>query len=189
MPTIVDGIEARIAAQLRRRREEQGLSLAELAARAGVSKAMIGKIENRISSPTAALLGRLCSGLGVTLSTLMLAVEDTGIEFYRAADQPTWRDPATRLSRTVLSPPSTNTSVQIARLWLPPRAVVDYSVIPVKPIRQHLVMLSGRLEFTYGEELHELNAGDCLFAIIDRPTHFFAPGPRAAEYIAVQEPL
>ena len=187
MPTIVDGIESRIAARLRQRREELGLSLAELAARSSVSKAMIGKIENGVSCPTAGLLGRLCSGLGVTLSTLMLSVEDAGLEFYPAASQPTWRDPATKLSRTVLSPPTRDSNVQIARLWLPGGAAVDYPLAPAIPIRQHIVMLSGRLDFTIGDRLTSLNSGDCLFALIDRPTRVRAAGPGPAEYLVVQE--
>jgi transcriptional regulator with XRE-family HTH domain len=184
---IVDGVEERIAARLRQRREELGISLAELAKRSSVSKAMIGKIENGVCCPTAGLLGRLCSGLGVTLSTLMLSVEDAGLEFYPAANQPTWRDPDTKLSRTVLSPPSRDSSVQIARLWLPGGATVDYPVTPARAIRQHLVMLSGRLEFTIGDRLTTMTAGDCLFALIDRPTRLHVPGPSPAEYLVVQE--
>ncbi|MEK9970656.1 MAG: helix-turn-helix transcriptional regulator, partial [Ferrovibrio sp.] len=59
---------------MKARREEQGLSLADLAERSGVSKAMISRIERREASPTAALLGRLCAGLDITLSGLMAAV-------------------------------------------------------------------------------------------------------------------
>ena len=47
-----------LARRLRLEREARGWSLAELAARSGVSKAMISKIERDEVSPTAALLGR-----------------------------------------------------------------------------------------------------------------------------------
>lgn len=186
---IVDGIEARIAARLRQRREELGISLAELANRSSVSKAMIGKVENGVCCPTAGLLGRLCSGLGVTLSTLMLSVEDAGLDFYPASSQPTWRDPETRLSRTVISPPSRDSAVQIARLWLPGGATVEYAITPVRAIRQHIVMLAGRLDFTLGDRRTALNTGDCLFAVVDRPSKLHAPGPGPAEYLVVQESL
>jgi basic membrane lipoprotein Med (substrate-binding protein (PBP1-ABC) superfamily) len=65
-----------MAAELRRRREELGLSLGGLSELSGVSKAMIGKIEAGGTSPTAGLLGRLCAGLGITLSALMAAAEE-----------------------------------------------------------------------------------------------------------------
>lgn len=181
------GIEARIARNLRRRREAQGLSLAQLAARSGVSKAMIAKVESGASSPTAGLLGRLCGGLGVTLSTLMLEAEGAGMRHFPAGEQPSWRDPATGLERAVLSPAVTPSEVEIARIRYPRATVIEYDVPPARPLKQHLVMLSGSLRFTIGAETVELRAGDCLFAIIDRSTRFES-GAEPAEYLVVQEP-
>jgi transcriptional regulator with XRE-family HTH domain len=43
-----------------------GLSLNELAARSGASRAMIGRIERAESNATAALLGKLCAALRST---------------------------------------------------------------------------------------------------------------------------
>jgi hypothetical protein len=43
----------------------------------------------------------------------------------------------------------------------------------------------GRLRFTIGDATHELAAGDCLGARIDRPTRFEVIGARAAEYLLV----
>ncbi len=63
-----DSIEAGIAAAIRRERDARGWSLAALAERSGVSKAMLSKIELGQSSPTAGLLGRVCAGLGITMS-------------------------------------------------------------------------------------------------------------------------
>ncbi len=188
MVTIVDGIEGRISRRLRERREVSGFSQADLAARSGVSRAMIGKIEAGISSPTAALLGRLCAALGVTLSTLMLDIEQSETTFFPAATQPTWKDPATGLVRTLIAPSTALNDVEIARLWLPGGTVVDYPDPPERPIRQHIMMLSGQLSFTIGEETTMLHTGDCLFAIINRPTRFEVPGRTPAEYFVTQAP-
>lgn len=188
MTTIERGIEARIAANLKSRRESLGLSLAQLAARSGVSKAMIGKVEAGASSPTAGLLGRLCGGLGVTLSTLMNAVEASEAAHFPADTQPTWRDPETGLRRTLVAPASGRSSVEVARLHLPAGTVIDYSFAPTSPIRQHIVMLSGQVTFTIGDTSTLLSPGDCLFAVIDRPTHFEVPAGSAAEYLVIQEP-
>ena len=187
MPTD-DAIEGRIAANLRRRREELGLSLAQLAARSGVSKAMIAKVESGLSSPTAGLLGRLCAGLGVTLSTLMIEAEASEVSHQPAARQPTWRDPATGLERTLVAAASPFSQVEIARLKLPVGTVVEYSLAPARGIRQHIVMLSGQLVFTIGGETTELGPGDSLFAIVDRPTRFEVPGTSPPEYLVIQEP-
>lgn len=186
MPT--DSIEARIAANLKLRREALGLSLAQLANLSGVSKAMIGKIEAGQSSPTAGLLGRLCAGLGVTLSTLMNSVEAAGARHFPAAFQPAWNDPETGLTRTLVAPASTDSHVEIARLSVPAGTVVEYALVPQQPIRQHIYMLAGALTFTIGGEATVLAPGDCLFAIIDRPTRFEIHPGATAEYLVVQEP-
>ncbi len=181
-------IEARIAANLKARREAAGLSLAGLAAKSGVSKAMIAKVEAGISSPTAGLLGRLCAGLGVTLSTLMASVEAAGISHFPAHAQPSWRDPETGLQRTLVAAVSGRSNVEIARLSLPAGTVVEYALVPERPIRQHIYLLSGSVTFTIGGETTVLLPGDCLFAVIDRPTRFEVPADGPVEYLVVQEP-
>lgn len=183
-----DAVERRIAANLQRRRAELGLSLAQLAARSGVSKAMIAKVESGASSPTAGLLGRLCAGLGVTLSTLMIESESSGVTHRRASDQPVWRDPATGLERTLVAAASARTAVEIARLNLPAKTVVEYNLAPSRWIRQHILMLAGSLQFTIGDEITVLEPGDSLFALIDRATRFEVLGERPAEYFVIQEP-
>lgn len=186
MATIVD-VEPRIAANLRLRRDALGLSLGQLATRSGVSKAMIARVESGASSPTAGLLGRLCAGLGVTLSTLMLSVESPGATYFPAAAQPAWEDPATHLRRTLVAPASPETPIEVARLQLPAGTVIDYDLVPARALRQHIVMLSGRLTFTIGGESTSLTPGDCLFAVIDRPTRFEVPPGAPAEYLVIQE--
>ena len=189
MSPIVDStVEHRIAANLRRRRDELGLSMAQLAERSGVSKAMIAKVESGASSPTAGLLGRLCAGLGVTLSTLMSESESSGVDHRPAHQQPTWRDPATGLERTLVAAASARSPVEIARLKLLPGTVVEYELPPSRALRQHIVMLSGALAYTIGGETTAMGPGDSLFVVVDRPTRFEVPGDVAAEYLVVQEP-
>ena len=93
-----------LAARLRLERDARGWSLAELAQRSGVSKAMISKIERGEASPTAALLGRLSGALGLTLSALLARAEGRPERLTRAADQPRWRDPKTGYVRCQVSP-------------------------------------------------------------------------------------
>src|SRR3954469_11644675 len=93
-----------LAARIALEREARGWSLADLAERSGVSKAMISRIERGEASPTAALLGRLSGAFGLTLSTLLARAEDRGERLLRAKDQPVWRDPETGYIRRRVSP-------------------------------------------------------------------------------------
>ena len=65
------------AERLQALRHAQGLTLDELAARSGVSRAMISRVERAEASPTAALLARLCEALGLSLSAFF-ADEENG---------------------------------------------------------------------------------------------------------------
>src|ERR1700760_4126545 len=86
--------EYQIAQRVRLEREARNWSLAELAERSGVSKAMISKIEREEVTPTAATLPRLAAAFELTLAPLFLRAEG-GPRLSRAAVQPVWRDPAT----------------------------------------------------------------------------------------------
>src|SRR5689334_23454074 len=94
MDTIVDALDAPLAQRIRLERDLRNWSLADLAERSGVSKAMISKIEREEASPTAAILARLAAAFEMTLAGLLLKAE--GIpRLSRAPSQKTRRDPAT----------------------------------------------------------------------------------------------
>ncbi len=185
--TIVDdeAITSRIAARLRARRLELGHSLAEVATASGVSKAMIAKVERGAASPTAGVLGRLCAGLGITMSALMAAVEGEDATRLAAADQPVWRDPDSGLERTAVSPRTPSSAVEVARLRLPAGAAVAYPAPPSVAHGQHIVGIRGRLRFTVGDRSFDVDPGDCVAARIDRPTRLEALGDEPAEYLVV----
>jgi transcriptional regulator with XRE-family HTH domain len=151
----------RIAARLRQQRQQRAWSLDDLAARSGVSKAMLSKIERGEASPTAALLGKISGALGMTLSNLLAEETRTRGRLIRAADQPVWRDPETGYVRKQLSPLS-DIPLQLVEVRLPAGAQVRFPASAYAFIRQVVWVISGVLEFTEGTESHKLSAGDCL---------------------------
>src|SRR5471030_1179825 len=99
-------VEAGLANRLRMERESRNWTLADLATRSGISRAMLSKIERREASPTAALLGRLAAAFGLTLSQLFAPMDGPPMgQVARADQQPVWRDPETGFVRRSLSPP------------------------------------------------------------------------------------
>src|SRR5436309_10519409 len=99
MSTIEDTAGAVLARRIRGEREARGWSLAGLAERAGVSKAMLSKIERAEASPTAATLSRIATAYGLTLAALFEIPAGASPRLLRAKDQPLWRDPRTSYSR------------------------------------------------------------------------------------------
>ena len=86
-----DSLNDRIAQRVRNLRASAGLSLEALAAHCGISRSMISLIERGESSPTAVLLEKLASGLGVPLAALFDAPHPSPNPVARAADQPSWK--------------------------------------------------------------------------------------------------
>jgi transcriptional regulator with XRE-family HTH domain len=175
----------RIAAGIRRQREQLGISANDLAERSGVSRAMVSKLERLEVSPTAALLGRLCNALGITLSSLIASAETTPSPAVASVgNQPTWRDPDSGLLRTMLSPPHTGSRVEIVQIELPSGAQVHYEALRT-PYDQHLVILGGKLTRVEGAQHFELSAGDCMHCRIDVAHTFLNQGRSPCKYLVV----
>ena len=181
-------IDALIARRLLALRQAQGLSLAELAERSGVSKAMISKVERAQSSPTAVLLGRLAAGLGVPLAQLLTQDEGGDTQRLRPrAAQAVWRDPgAGYLRRQVLERGAAG-GIELVEVELPRAARVAYPRWSGKPYRQCLWLLEGELQVDYGEERFRLASGDCLDFGVDRALVFEALGDGGCRYLLVAD--
>jgi transcriptional regulator with XRE-family HTH domain len=161
MDNIVDEMSQRLAHRLRLERDGRGWSLAELADRSGVSKAMISKIERAEASPTAVVLVRLAGAFDLTLAGLLLRTEGDGKRLSRTGEQPVWRDPETGYVRKqVFSRP--DHPVEIVEVELPARQQVTLPASSYTHIRQLVWVRRGSLVITEMGERHVLGEGDCL---------------------------
>jgi transcriptional regulator with XRE-family HTH domain len=184
-------LNARIAARIRELRAGRGFSLDALAAKSRVSRAMISLIERGECSPTAVVLEKLATGLGVVLASLFEAPPGTGNgpgdPVARRDNQPEWRDPASGYVRRNVSPPGR--LMQIVEVQFPPAARVAFETgARSMPIHQQIWLLEGAIEITHGDECHRLLKGDCLAMELDRPTMFHNPGRKPARYVVVIAP-
>ncbi|KQP53889.1 XRE family transcriptional regulator [Agreia sp. Leaf283] len=163
-------------------RVEQGMSITALAELSGVSRTMINRIERSEVQPTAALLARLSAGLGLTLSQLIVRAEDPGSRLRRAEDQQVWTDPDTGYVRRALSP-AMAASLELVDVTLPPGATVHYPADAFRFIDQQIWVIDGTLDFTEGDALHRLYAGDCLQLGEPAECVFANAGPRDCRYL------
>ncbi len=170
-----------IAARLKIEREARGWSLAELAERSNVSKAMISKIERGEASPTATLLGRLSGAFGLPLSILLALSERLPDRLSARDAQPVWHDPETGYTRRAVSPP--NSGMEIVEVSLPAGVRVPYPASAFAFQQQQIWVLEGELEFREGEVVHHLRQGDCLLLGPPAECVFFNPGTVAVRYV------
>ena len=177
-------INDRIAARVRQIRAERGLSLEALSESASVSRSMISLIERGESSPTAVVLEKLATGLGVPLASLFDAPAAPADPVSRRKDQVEWRDPASGYVRRNVSPPGFPSPLQIVEVVFPAGARVAYET-GARPgvTHQQIWIIEGGIDLTLGEETYHLSAGDCLSMRLDRPTIFRNPADRPARYV------
>jgi len=181
-------IETILAKRLRVERETRGWTLADLAARSGVSRAMVSKIERGEASPTAALLGRLSAAFGLTLSQLFAQQEDgRDGALSRIDEQPVWRDPETGFLRRSLSPPGFGAggSSPMELVWgeMPPGAEIAYPAASLAFIADQQLVINGELSIVLGSTVHVLNPGDCLRFGPPRDVVFRNPGAARCRYL------
>jgi hypothetical protein len=121
------------------------------------------------------------------MSALMAAVETEDATELPAADQPRWRDRTTGLERVAVSPRTSFSSVEVARLRLPAGTVVDFPAPPSVAFAEHILGVTGTVRFTVGRSSFVVGPGDCVAARIDRPTRFEVLGAGPAEYLVIVE--
>lgn len=186
METQPPSLNDRIAQRVRDLRADRGLSLDALAAHCGVSRSMISLIERGESSPTAVLLEKLATGLGVPLASLFEAPVPASGPVSRLADQLQWRDPHSGYVRRNVSPGGSASPIHIVEILFPPKARVAYETGAREPqVHQQVWVLEGSIEVTLGDDRHRLGAGDCLALVLDRPTSYYNPTRRIARYAVV----
>jgi len=168
-------LEWRLAARLAGLRGERGWSLEQLAQRAGIPRTTLSRLERGETSPTAALLGRLCTAYGRTMSRLLAEVEAEPARLLRADQQPVWSDPETGYIRRAVSPPAAGFDAELVEARLPAGADIAYAAPGVQGLEQHIWVLSGVLELTVEGVMHRLAAGDCLRFRLFGATRFCAP--------------
>jgi transcriptional regulator with XRE-family HTH domain len=159
MSTLVD-TEAALAQRIADERAARGWSLAELAQRSGVSRAMLSKVERSEASPTATVLMRIASAFETTLADL-LSEKARAPRHLSADEQPTWTDPASLYRRRQVYLSATM-PLELVEVLLPPGAVVSAPASAYALIRQVLWVLEGKVVIDEGGERTLLAPGDRL---------------------------
>ena len=164
-----------IAASIRRERDRSGLSLTELARRAGIAKSTLSQLESGVGNPSVETLW----ALGVAL----------GVPFSRLVDQPR---PAVRVIRSGEGPVTYSERANYAATLLascPPGARHDVYRIEAEPgqarasephmpgVVEHVVLSTGRALVGVADEPVELGPGDYIRYAADLPHVFEALEP------------
>jgi transcriptional regulator with XRE-family HTH domain len=163
-PVSGEGLEAAIARQVRQYRQASGLSVGEMAAKVGISKAMLSKIENAQTSCSLTTLARLASGLEVPVTALFRGVD---------AEREAVFVPAGHGARIVRRGTRVGHHYELLGALRGPHKRMEAVLVTltesseVFPLFQHpgtelLFMLDGAMVYGHGEARYLLRPGDAL---------------------------
>jgi transcriptional regulator with XRE-family HTH domain len=161
-------VARRVADGLKRFRKQRELSLDDLAARSGVSRAALSQIEGMRTNPTLAVLWKVAVGLDVPFHELLGSPQDDGAKVLRIGDAPPLRSVDGRMESRLLSPGGSSSDVEIYELRFMPKAV-HRSEPHGQGTVETLVVLTGSMRLVLADAEHELSAGDSIFFRADVP--------------------
>lgn len=170
-PGVVEEVASgRLGERVRSLRRERGLTLDDLAARSGVSRAMISKLERGEKSPTLVVAAKVAEGLGVGLPQLVGAEEKRRVVVTRRREGRIVRDPETGFERQLLSPGFGARGVELARNVVPEGASSGELPPRRKGDEEYVIVEKGLLRAVLGGEEHLLEEGDavCFEADVSR---------------------
>ena len=158
----------RVADVLKRLRADRRLSLDDLAARSGVSRAALSQIEGARTNPTLAVLWKIAVGLDVPFHDLLGSNDEQPVRLLRAGETPPLRSADGRMESRLLSPGGASTDVEVYDMRLQPKAI-HKSDPHGKGTTETLVVLTGSLRLVVDGSEHELGTGDSVFFRADVP--------------------
>ncbi len=183
---VAPDINSRIASRVRTLRTDLGMTLDALAAQCAVSRSMISLVERGESSPTAVVLEKIATGLGVPLAALFDNPSAPGSPVSRRDDRTPWRDPQSGYVRRNISPANFPSPMRIVEVILPAGARVAYETgARDVSIHQQIWVQEGTIEVTLGGVTHSLSEDDCLAMRLNEPTAFRNRTRKPARYVVV----
>lgn len=145
-----------LGTNLRARRDEQGISLSELARRSGIAKGTLSQLESGAGNPTIETVFSLSNALGVPVSSLLAEQRAAELVVVRGAEVDVLRGEAVDL-RMLRRVETTGGLVEVYDQQVRPGAVQRSTG---HPGTEHTVVISGSLRITAHGRSQELGPGD-----------------------------
>ena len=153
----------RLGARVKELRRRRGWTLEDLAERAGVSRAMISKVERGEKNPTLVVAAKVAEGLGVTISELLGVEERREIVVIPRERRMIMRDSETGFERQLLSPTFGGRGVEFVRNVVPYGSTSGEFPPHRRGVEEYVVVEKGRLRTVVGCEERLLEAGDAMY--------------------------
>ena len=164
-----------IAASIRRERDRAGLSLTELARRAGIAKSTLSQLESGVGNPSVETLWALGVALGVPFSRLV-DVPRPAVRVVRAGEGPVTYSERANYAATLLASCPPNARRDIFRIEVQP-GEPRLSDPHMPGTTEHVVLSTGRALIGPADQPADLGPGDYISYPGDAPHIFRAFEP------------
>jgi len=144
-----------VGAQIRRRRRDRQLTLAQVAEATGLNVGYLSQVENDKASPSLETLGALADALDVPIAWFLLDTS-TRPRLVRRTERPNRELPAGAGSMSQVDG-GTARDVAIFEGEMPPGHRTGFHAHPGD---EHHIILAGRVRFTQGDAVVEAGPGD-----------------------------
>ncbi|GAA3087762.1 XRE family transcriptional regulator [Streptomyces rectiviolaceus] len=173
-----------VAAALRRERAKVGISLSELAKRAGIAKSTLSQLEAATGNPGIETLWALAVALGVPFSVLVESPAPA-VTVIRAGEGPTVEAEQASYTGTLLSSGPAGVRRDIYRITVDPGSARE-SDAHIPGTVEHLIVSTGRLLAGPSDATVELSAGDYMSYRGDVPHLYEALDPGTTFVLVMQ---
>lgn len=154
-----------VAQRLASLRKLNGLSLEQVATRAGITKSYLSKLERGLSSPTIATLLRLAEALGRSAEQLIgEAEQNDDIVLVKAQDRIPFTRSKEREGYIYEAIAANRTQKAMAPFIMTPPAIVNEKTDLAGHAGEELIfMVSGLMEVIFADRVIQLEPGDSLY--------------------------
>ncbi len=170
-------LDAVVGTNLARLREQRGLGLDALARLTGLSRSLLGQIENGRTAPSVSVVWKIAGAFGVPFSSLLATTDAVETCLLRQATATRLISADGRFSSRALFPLGANSRIEFYELWLAPHGV-EQAEAHAPGTQENLIVTSGRLDLQIAGERYTLGKGDAIVFLADVPHSYTNPDPQ-----------
>jgi transcriptional regulator with XRE-family HTH domain len=176
--------EIHVGERLRRKREDAGMSVRTLAAKAGFSASFISQVENGQASPSISSLERIASVLGVSLGRFFSTGSPGSPSVVRASERERLTSSWSKAEIEVLSAGDSPFNLESVMITIAPGGRSGKQPY-AHPGEELAIVFDGKVQLTLGDKEYRLGRGDSVSFSSDVPHLWENPGPHTVQIIIV----
>jgi transcriptional regulator with XRE-family HTH domain len=151
--------EVRVGERLRAARRGRGLTISEVADRAGLTSGFISQLERDLTSASLSSLYRICAALGIRVGDL---IDDVPAGRLIRREEQARRSLAMGNAEHLLLSSGDERRFHVTESHIPPGGSAGDEPYTLPADVELVYVLRGSLELRVGDEVHELDEGDTL---------------------------